>query len=519
MARRRGADARSAHRPAATTAAVGQKRGTAPSSQKPGAARRTWLIGAAAVVTTLLVYAGVAQAKRAFDAARLPALPDLSVQRAPITDHLRDADRRARSDPASAAAVGALCVAYHADLFYDQAERCYARAEELSAGEWRWTYYRALAHGERGGSEALASGMRRVVALAPDYGPAWLRLGEAEFKDGRYDRAEEAWRRASTSLEPDRTAPTGSPVHVASPPIASYAALGLARVALARGDADRARQILEPVTSSAPQFGPAFRLLGDSYARLGRTADAERAVDHTGRLAPYAPYADPMVDTLARESRSSTFLLRQAQEADLTTNAAWAEYVMRRGLEFDPGNPDVVFTLGRILRTAGRNAEALDLFLRYQQLVPGDFQALGQIGNCLAALQRFAEAELFLRGALEHLDDAPTHYNLGLVMALAGRPAEAVAEYERALDRDASHVEARSNLAAMLVRQGKLDRASRQLERVLALDPENANAHTNLGLVLAQRGQVDRAAREFREALRISPQLAQAREALATLRR
>jgi tetratricopeptide (TPR) repeat protein len=178
-----------------------------------------------------------------------------------------------------------------------------------------------------------------------------------------------------------------------------------------------------------------------------------------------------------------------------------------------------VFTLGRILRTGGKNAEALDLFLRYQKLVPGDFQALGQIGNCLAAMRRFDEAESFLRGAVEHLDDAPTHYNLGLVMALVGRPAEAVAEYERAIDRDARHVEARSNLAAMLVRLGKLDQASRQLEAALAIEPENANAHTNLGLVFAQRGQVERAVREFREALRISPQQEQAREALATLGR
>jgi tetratricopeptide (TPR) repeat protein len=512
MARRRDGEARAARRRVATTAGVTRR-------QPAAGSRRAWLVGAILVATGLLAYAGVSRATRAVDAARLPALPDLSTQRRPIADHLRDADRRARSDPGSASVVGALCLAYHADLFYDQAERCYARAEQLSAGDWRWTYYRALAHGERGGSDALAAGMRRVVALAPDVGAAWLRLGEAEFKEGHYDRAEEAWRRAATSPEAERSPPEGSPVHVASPHVSSYAALGLSRVALSRGDAERARQILEPVTSSAPQFGPAFRLLADSYTRLGRTADAQRAVDRAGRLPPYAPYADPMVDALARESRSSTFLLRQAQEADLTANAAWAEYVMRRGLEFDPANPDVVFTLGRILRTVGRNDEALELFLRYQQLVPGDFQALGQIGNCLAALRRFEEAESYLRGALEHLDDAPTHYNLGLVMALVGRPVEAVAEYERALDRDANHVEARSNLAAMLVRQGKLDQASRQLERVLATDPENANAHTNLGLVLAQRGQVDRAAREFREALRISPQQAQAAEALKTLGR
>jgi tetratricopeptide (TPR) repeat protein len=321
------------------------------------------------------------------------------------------------------------------------------------------------------------------------------------------------------AAEPEHASAAGSAPHVGSARISAYASLGLARVALSRGDAERARQILEPVIIGAPQFGPAFRLLADSYTRLGRNADAERAVAGANRLAPYSPYADPMIDALARESRNSTFLLRQAQEADLAVDAAWAEYVMRRGLEFEPGNPDIVFTLGRILRTGGRNAEALDLFLRYRQLVPGDFQALGQIGNALAALRRFDEAETFLREALTHLDDAPTHYNLGLVMALVGRPLEAVAEYERALDRDASHIEARSNLGAMLARLGKLDQASRQLEAVLAIEPENSNAHTNLGLVFAQRGQVERAVREFREALRISPQQEQAREALATLGR
>jgi tetratricopeptide (TPR) repeat protein len=511
MGRRRGGDARAGRRVSSDTRVA--RRQAAP------ATRRAWLVGVIVVAAGLLVYAGATRVRRASDLARLPALPDLSTQRTSIAGHLRDVDRLARSDPASATAVGALCLAYQADLFYDQAERCYARAEELSPAEWRWTYYRALVHSERGRGDAVAAGMRRVVATAPEYGPAWLRLGEVEFKEGRYDRAEEAWRRAAMLREPDRTPPGGSPAHVASPQIASYAALGLARVALVRGDAERARQILEPVTAMAREFGPAFRLLGESYTLLGRPEDAERAVDHASRLPAYAPYADPMVDALARESRSSTFLLRQAQEADLTANAAWDEYVMRRALEFDPENPDVLFTLGRILRTVGRNGEALEMFQRYQQLVPGDFQALGQIGNCLAALRRFDEAESYLRRALQHLDDAPTHYNLGLVMALVGRPAEAVAEYERALDRDPGHVEARSNLAAMLVRQGKLDQASRQLERVLAMDPENANAHTNLGLVLAQRGQVERAVREFREALRISPQQEQAREALATLGR
>jgi tetratricopeptide (TPR) repeat protein len=267
----------------------------------------------------------------------------------------------------------------------------------------------------------------------------------------------------------------------------------------------------------APRVGPAFRLLAESAAALGRPADADRATNRANRLPPFVPYADPMVDALARESRNSTFLLRQASEADLLTNAAWSEHLTRRALEFDPDNPDVVGKLARMLRTLGRSGEALDLFARYSRMVPDDFEALGQIGSCLSDLGRFDEAEPYLRRAHQQLDDALTHYNLGALLSATGRFDEAVVEYQHALDRDPSDPDARGNLAAVLVKQGKLARATEELTRVLDIDPENANAHTNLGLVFAQQGQLERAAREFQTALRIDPQLAQAAAALRQL--
>src|SRR5207247_8336695 len=138
---------------------------------------------------------------------------------------------------------------------------------------------------------------------------------------------------------------------------------------------------------------------GDSYARLRRDADAERAIRRANSLPAYASYVDPLVDALALESRHSTFLLQQAVETDL--NAYWNEYLTRRALEFDPNNPDVVYKLGGILRSLGRNEEALELFQRYQHMVPEDAQVLGQIGSCLGELGRFVEAESYLRRALE----------------------------------------------------------------------------------------------------------------------
>jgi tetratricopeptide (TPR) repeat protein len=464
-------------------------------------------------------YVGATQARRLSAANRLPVLPAFSQQSSAIAEQLRERDSSARADPTSAARVGALCVAYHANMLYDEADRCYAQLETLGPKTWRSTYYRALTRSERGSGRELATSMRRVVAEDPDFGPAWLRLGDVEFKLGRYDQAKEAWLRASSLPEPAHAAQGDAPAHMPSARLSDYASLGLARIALVQADPESARQILERVTSTARQFGPAFRLLGDAYAQLGRIADAERTMARANMLPVFTPYADPLIDALARESRNSTFLLQQAAEADLAVNADWDEYLIRRALEFDPDNPDVVYKLGLILRAKQRNDEALALFQRYQQMVPDDVQGVAQIGSCLGDLGRFSEAESFLRRALLRLDDALTHYNLAFVLTRMGRLAEARQEYELALQRDPSHVEARMNLAAVLLRQGNLDRAARELARVLEIEPENAGAHTNLGLTLAQQGHLDRAALEFQEALRINPQQQSAREALQTLGR
>jgi tetratricopeptide (TPR) repeat protein len=446
----------------------------------------------------------------------LPTPPSTGLSAA-VASHLQERYTAAARDPDAIAMVGPLCVAYHADMLYDLAERCYVRAARLDSDNWRWPYSRALILAERGGGETLLLLLRQLVTQAPRFGPAWLRLGDAEFKAANYDAAAEAWRRVSELPDPTDDS-AASPPHVVETPLSAYANLGLARVALERGDADRARDILEGVTRSARRFGPAYRLLAESYRSLGRTADAERAVYRAGRLPAYTPYTDPIVDALTRESRNSTLLLRVASEASLDVNAAWSEQLSRRAMEYDPDNPEAVIKLARVLRTLDRNEEALPLFERYRTMVPGDTQALAHIASCLSAMGRYQEAETYLRQALTTLDDPVTHYNMGLLMSVTGRLNEAVKEYERALMLDPMHGDARGNLAIALARQGRLDRAVRELMTLVERDPENASARTNLGLVLLQQGRADQARPQLEEALRLDPTLAPAAEALQAIR-
>lgn len=471
----------------------------------------------AAVLAVVILSAGVwafLRWRESTAAARIPSPP--AAQSKAVAAHLAAKYEAARDQPASPAAVGALCVAYHADMFFEDADRCYALVAGLEPGQWRWRYYRSLIQSERGGGESLIETLRGVVAQAPNFGPAFLRLGDAYFKARQYDAARQAWEQAGKAGAAEGEQP--APRHVAEVPLSAYADVGLARIALVQGETDRAREILERVATDTPHFSSALRLLADVYRSYGRQVEAERLVYRANRLQPYAPYADPMVDDLARESRNSTLLLRLASEANLAINAEWAEHLTRRALEFDPENPEAVVKLGRVLRTIGRNEEALGFFRRYHEMVPGDHLGLAHIGSCLSAMGRFEEAEPFLRRAIAGIDDPQTHYNLALLLSLTGRLGEAITEYEKALARDPMHVDARMNLGTALARQGRMDLASRELARLVEQDPDNAIARTNLGVVLLQQGRAAQARVQLEAALRTDPTLEPARQALESMK-
>ena len=191
----------------------------------------------------------------------------------------------------------------------------------------------------------------------------WLRLGDAEFKAARYDEAADAWRRAATLPAPDARIRAASPPHV--PEVSHHVRtrrFGLARVALVTGDPGGARDILERVVRDLAVLRPRVPAAGRQLprARPRRPRRSGPSITPAGSPA-FAPFADPIVDGLTRQSRNSTLLLRVASEATLTVNAAWSEYLTRRAVEFEPDNPDAVLKLARVLRTLERNEEALRL--------------------------------------------------------------------------------------------------------------------------------------------------------------
>lgn len=100
------------------------------------------------------------------------------------------------------------------------------------------------------------------------------------------------------------------------------------------------------------------------------------------------------------------------------------------------------------------------------------------------------------------------HNNLAIALVETGRPAEAIAHYERALALRPDYAEAENNLGYALTRLGRFAEAIGHLERALRLQPDYVDGHNNRGSALMGAGRTADGIAAFREATRLSPSYA-----------
>jgi tetratricopeptide (TPR) repeat protein len=448
--------------------------------------RQWWLAAAAVVAVTGAAWVGAGVMARRTLAASLPALPDVAALPAAVQTAVREAEAAARATP-DAATVGAYGRACHAAQLAECAVGAYRVAEALAPDDLSWTYHRALLLEERG-DDAVVEALTRVTDDQPAHGHAWLRLGDTHFKRGRLDEAGAAYARAEASPAVAAFTPPGVTSRQAWP-LGAYAGIGLARVALERGDTAAARSRLAALTAAYPAFGPARGLL--------RQVDAPAA-------GSYVPPADPVVDALVATSRHSDLLLKHAGLATRAGDTAWREFLVRRALEFNPDDLNVLMAMAELLQNMRRPAEALTFLARHETLAPGDHHGLVQQGRVLADLGRLAEAEAVLRRAVA-VRDAAAEFNLGTVLDEQDRWDDAREHYERALAINPFHTRALNNLGAGLDRRGDTGAALRLFERALGIAPDAADLHVNYGTALTRARRFDDAVRALTAAIALDP--------------
>ena len=88
---------------------------------------------------------------------------------------------------------------------------------------------------------------------------------------------------------------------------------------------------------------------------------------------------------------------------------------------------------------------------------------------------------------------AEEHYYAGIDFFGAGKLAEAVAEYQRALELDPRFADALHGLAQAYHAQQDFDRTIETAQRILALDPEDILAWTTISRAYQRKGMVPEA--------------------------
>ncbi len=159
------------------------------------------------------------------------------------------------------------------------------------------------------------------------------------------------------------------------------------------------------------------------------------------------------------------------------------------------------------LRRFDEAARDLDEALRLAPGLPG---ALYNIGALLEVRHRYVGAALAFQHAYDSQPDFLDAYLArGRVQLRIGEYEEAVADYDRALERAAStpaqQAVAWSHRAVALLRLGRVDEALPASEKALALGPGDAEAWHQHGVLLRELGRMEEARAALREALRLAP--------------
>jgi tetratricopeptide (TPR) repeat protein len=100
---------------------------------------------------------------------------------------------------------------------------------------------------------------------------------------------------------------------------------------------------------------------------------------------------------------------------------------------------------------------------------------------------------------------ARSRVNLANVLLGQGRPDEAIAHYDKALELDPDHYMAHISLGAALVRKGRLDEAILHYVEALRIKPKYFVIHHSLGIAYTRKGEWDKAVLHYRKALRLNP--------------
>jgi tetratricopeptide (TPR) repeat protein len=425
-------------------------------------------------------------------AASLPVRPDLSAAPATLREQITAAEAQARTRIGALRGLKTLSRLYHANGFLGEAARCYDCLAKLDPAEPRWLHFQASILAGYGEMDAALVLWRRVVALAPDYLPAQIRLGDGELKSNHPAEAAAAY---ANILQRD--------------PSNAYALLGLARLDYEAERWDQALARLETVVAQT-NYALGYDLIVTLYERNGQTQRAREirgAHKASGAFRdPPDPWLDDMLDVCFdpyRLALSAGLLARNG-------NGAQAVQLLERAIGLAPDDVAVRFQLGTLSVAQGNFPVARAQLERCTQLAPDFADGWAQLSALQTQLGDDTAAAQTLATGLARCPQSP---GLQLMRARdlqrAGLSAEAIASFRESIRLRPNEADAYIELANYLITLGRTDEGIPLLQQAVEAEPGNPMALSFLTFHAITTGDERSARRWFaqvREQPRVPPE-------------
>ncbi len=264
-----------------------------------------------------------------------------------------------------------------------------------------------------------------------------------------------------------------------------------------QGKLDQAIANYQQALKIEPNNALAYNQMGEIYVQQGKLDAAIAACQNAIKIQP----------NLAAAYKN----LGNALQAGGKIDEAIRSY--SKAVEIDPQFAEAYANLGSMLGMQGQMEKAIAYFQKALEIKPNIAAVHWNLGNALNKVKRISEAIACWRRAAEYNPQqfsAEAINDRGSMCAQAGKFAEAMDNYQRAIQIKPEFALAYLNLGTVLQKQGKLDDAIAQFNKVLELKPDCIEAYGKLGNLLIGREKFDEAIAQYQKVIQIQPDAVEA---------
>jgi tetratricopeptide (TPR) repeat protein len=223
---------------------------------------------------------------------------------------------------------------------------------------------------------------------------------------------------------------------------------------------------------------------------------------------------------IEQEKGASTYVMNEASLFARLGRLDEAIEAFKESIEIDPYNAKAYYQLGRVYADRGQVEESKKMVDEAVRLNP-NYRPFADFTLGVAYVNR-GDSEIAAKHFQKALDADPEFglaaYNLGQCLAELDRYDEAEKAFTRAQYLCRDDTEALSGLAQGLVRIHRYEKGIRLAEEVLRTDPDNVRAMFTIGVALESQGKTDEALIHFQRALRYMPSSQEIRGKIRELR-